>query len=271
MSTKNNASNEHKDACLKHSDPIPILTNAPFRRRSASISSSSSGSASSPSEIPTPLSGSGNSHRISIPSPGSSPILSYFLAQSPTKPTSAATYPFKHKFGAAPVFEGICFLVLLILNSSQLFTLIGVVEPEQEQEVPVAAHARRASTVVAGRFAQPLNTPLPDTHHERGTGLLRRLSLSSAAFVKVISIPILLFGRTATDHYTQPQNDNQHAPMPPSPPPNTAVSPTPKNLPLPRDTKPRRSATLNVDGGKPRRAPSPMGERILKGHFDSFH
>jgi hypothetical protein len=28
---------------------------------------------------------------------------------------------------------------------------------------------------------------------------------------------------------------------------------------------------VSIDNGRPRRAPSPMGERILKGHFDGFN
>jgi hypothetical protein len=78
---------------------------------------------------------------------------------------------------------------------------------------------------------------------ERGTALLRRLSLSSGSFAK-------------------PQNEG---PVPP----NSAVSPT-STRPFRMDTKPRRSATVN-EGARPRRAPSPMGERILKGHFDGFN
>ncbi|KAJ7442474.1 hypothetical protein FB451DRAFT_1440229 [Mycena latifolia] len=67
------------------------------------------------------------------------------------------------QFGPAPVFEE---------------------EENDTKEIPAVSHARRASTAVAGRFAaQPQQTPvLPDAHNERGQGLLRRLSLSSAAF-----------------------------------------------------------------------------------------
>jgi hypothetical protein len=57
-------------------------------------------------------------------------------------------------------------------------------DEETDKEIPVAAHARRASVTVANRFSQP-QTMLPDSHQERGTSLLRRLSLSSAAFTKV--------------------------------------------------------------------------------------
>ncbi|KAF9466594.1 hypothetical protein BDZ94DRAFT_1251310 [Collybia nuda] len=218
--SSNNFNREHKP-----SDPIAINTSA-RRGRSASVSSGSSSATSSP-ELQTPASTS-SSQRISIPSPGSSPILSYFLAQSPTNKTPAsATFPFNRKFGPPPVFE-------------------------EEEEVPAALHARRASTVVAGRFTQPLTAPLPESQSDRGTGLLRRLSLSNGAFAK----PHL-------DRIARPTS-------PPSPPPNSAVSPTLKNAPFSRESKPRRSATIN-EGVRPRRAPSPMGERILKGHFDGFN
>jgi len=139
--------------------------------------------------------------------------LSYFLAQSPTK--TPGTFPFR-KFGpaTAAVFE----------------------EDEPDaKEIPAASHARRASTAVAGRFAaQPQNTPLPDAHNERGQGLLRRLSLSSNAFM------------SPTDGKRSPPNA----------PPNTAVSPThTSQLPFGRDSKPRRSATLSATDG---RTPCPV-------------
>jgi len=175
------------------------------------------------SELPTPLSG--LSPRITIPSPGSSPILSYFLAQSPTK---SQTLPFRSKFGTtAPVFEG---------------------DESTQQAIPPAAHhARRASVTVAERFNQSNNAPaLPESHVERGAGLLRRLSLSTGAPA---------YGKSSYS--------------PPEVPPNTAVSPTAQNLPFPRDAKHRRATTNS--GVPPRRAPSPMGERILKGHFDGFN
>lgn len=126
-------------------------------------------------------------------------------------------------------------------------------EDEMDKKIPVAVHARRASTAVAGRFGPGQTMPnLPSSHHERGTGLLRRLSLSN----------------------TMPRPTPDGTASLPSPPPNTAVSPTVNKGPpsaLPTTKKPKRSATLSPDAGKPRRAPSPMGERILKGHFDGFN
>ncbi|KAF8223859.1 hypothetical protein L208DRAFT_1425949 [Tricholoma matsutake] len=213
------SSNSSRDQ-VKHSDPIAINTTS-RRGRSFSLSSCSSlSSESSASEAHTPSPTSLNSQRITVPSPSGSPILSYFLGQSPTKNPGTSTFPFNRKFGPSPVLE-------------------------EEQEIPAATHARRASAVVAGRFAQSQTQPLPDPHVERGTAFLRRLSLSSGPFAKPLN--------EGTD-----------------PPPNSAVSPVSTSKLSLRDTKPRRSATVN-EGGKPRRAPSPMGERILKGHFDGFN
>jgi hypothetical protein len=212
---------------VKHSSPISINPSS-FRRRSTSISSSSSGSGSSPDTPgPTPTSIPSNFQPITIPSPSSSPILSYFLAQSPTKTQASATgtFPFKRKFGSSPVFE-----------------------EEPESEVPVAAHTRRTSAVVPGRFLQ--NPPVSESQHERGKNLLRRLSLGGA-----LNKPI-------------PSNNTQSSPVCIAPP-NSAVIP-PDGIPSPRG-KHGRSATISSDGRKPHRAPSPMGERILKGHFDGFN
>lgn len=69
-------------------------------------------------------------------------------------------------------------------------------------------------------------------------------------------------------------------PRPATPPntavPNTAVDSSNGSQKMPnvnaQGARMRRSATVNVDGGgRTRRAPSPMGERILKGHFDGFN
>ncbi|PFH53144.1 hypothetical protein AMATHDRAFT_45766 [Amanita thiersii Skay4041] len=222
-----NSNNNYNPDKIHHSDPIPIVSRL-GRGRSLSVSSTSSGS-SSAYEIPTPVSTSATSQRISIPSPTGSPILSYFLAQSPTKASVNATFPFKRGFAPPPVPE----------------------DEEVEKEIPVAAHMRRASVNVAGRFGQSqANTAIPDAQLERGSGFLRRLSLSTTTF-------------------TKPQNENRSPTMPPSPPPNSAV--TLENRGVPFSVAKQRRATLNGEGTRPRRAPSPMGERMLKGHFDGFN
>ena len=51
--------------------------------------------------------------------------------------------------------------------------------------------------------------------------------------------------------------------------PITPSSATTRVPPTTQMRKTRRSNT--VSESKPRRAPSPMGERILKGHFDGFN
>ncbi|KAF7968963.1 hypothetical protein HWV62_22121 [Athelia sp. TMB] len=217
---------------VEHSQPIPIGS-AHSRRRSASISSStSSGSPTSPIEPQTPL-GNTTPPRM-FPanlSPSKSPILSYFMSQPPAKSNTFPSFSNRGRFGGPPVFE----------------------EDEEDVETPIAAHARRAST--AGTFGPSQGRPINDAQHERGTALLRRLSLGGA------------FARP-------PINTSEQRRMP-SPPPNSAVTPPASNkVPgmSPKGTRTRRSATLNVDDrGHPRRAPSPMGERILKGHFDGFN
>jgi len=102
---------------------------------------------------------------------------------------------------------------------------------------------RRMSTTgwVPPKMAQPGD--------ERSTGLLRRLSLGAA------------FGRPAPPTFT--------GGVQPSIP---ALSPPPATAPLLKEPIPRtrRSATLAVPGESKPRAPSPMGERMLKGHFDGF-
>jgi len=222
------SSQSKNNGSMKQSDPIPINTAFRHERsRSLSLSTSSSGSSTSPSsEAQTPPSPTFG--RVSIPSPGSSPILSYFLSQSsPKTPSAGLTFPLTRKFGQSPVFE----------------------EEGAENEVLATTHMRRASAA-ANRYHNP-PTALPEQLHERGAGLMRRLSLSTSTFNKsVVESP------TTT--------------LPPSPPPNSAVSSTPKTAPFSRQSKAKRSATVS-ETPRHRRAPSPMGERILKGHFDGFN
>ncbi|KAI0749688.1 hypothetical protein C8Q80DRAFT_1269525 [Daedaleopsis nitida] len=192
------SSNEKK---VHHSLPIPIER----RRRSDSGSDSSSDSSVSPaSPLPTPTSG--TLPRIAPISPSTSPILSYFLSQSP-KSSPSATFPFRRGMSGA------------------LFEDEDVFEPEKPQE--------------------------------RAAGLLRRLSLG---------------GNMA------------RPPVPVLKPINTAVaaqghavrSTTPPGMkagmdPATPTRKARRANTIAPGTTRPPRAPSPMGERILKGHFDGFN
>ncbi|KZV94726.1 hypothetical protein EXIGLDRAFT_748502 [Exidia glandulosa HHB12029] len=101
--------------------------------------------------------------------------------------------------------------------------------------LPASAHARRVSTSWTTP-KPPMTTPAAD---ERGASLLRRLSLGSAFAAR---------------------------PGPPAPMPSAPA--TTKTMGSER--RPRRSTTVAAVKQHAPRAPSPMGERILKGHFDGF-
>ncbi|KDQ57022.1 hypothetical protein JAAARDRAFT_194206 [Jaapia argillacea MUCL 33604] len=228
---------------VKRTAPIPISVSRHSRHRSSSGSDSStdeSSSSNSPNSSPlrTPLSL--NPSNITTVSPTSSPILSYFMSQSPTKSPGAAavTFPFRRGFngGAPPVIEDD--------------------DEAQDNRNHHSAHARRASTAYAGRFNQPPTGTLPEAHQERGSGLLRRLSLGSALRPPIPQPPTLAIN---TKRPTTPPS----TPMVPSNTPATPLAPRAR-------TRKVRAATLGP-GAPPRRAPSPMGERILKGHFDGFN
>ncbi|KAG1738365.1 uncharacterized protein EDB91DRAFT_456040 [Suillus paluster] len=217
-----NQDNVEKDDSVKHSQPIPMVTHH-WRHRSTSVSSDASTfPGGSPPQLQTPLSA--NSPRVPVASPSSSPILS-FLSQSPTsKSPSSHSY---RGFGGQPSFD-----------------------EDTPEELPATIHARRSGT--SGLFAPA--PPVPDGHHDRGAGLLRRLSLGSAL--------------------AKPPNVNDlrsRSPSSPTVPPNSAISPTMSTLPVFAVRRAKRSATVSIDPGRQRRAPSPMGERILKGHFDGFN
>lgn len=154
----------------------------------------------------------------------------------------------------------------LIVNKTDPSPLADELAETERVEPPVAAHARRASINAAHRFSGQNPAVVPESLQERGSGLLRRLSLSSAGFAKVSSYQLrwLLY---VTDLFLKPL---ERTGSPPRPPPNSAVGPGPREG-LPYTTKPRRSATVSTEAPKTRRAPSPMGERILKGHFDGFN
>jgi hypothetical protein len=116
---------------------------------------------------------------------------------------------------------------------------------EAEERPPPAHHGRRAST--AGQFHRQV--PVPELHHERGVNVLRRLSLGS--------------------HLGKPPGYDIPQPGIPRSPPHSVPSPPIMNTMQPT-RKARRSATV-TEPPRRRRAPSPMGERILKGHFDGFN
>ena len=261
MSSNSNNNDIQTSESVHHSDPIPIASRF-GRGRSASVSSASSGS-SSAFDIPTPMSSSANLQNPSIPSPTGSPILSYFLGQSPTKMHPSTTFPFKRSFAPPTVLEGVYMRHILIYNA-----LILQEDEEIDKALPVVAHMRRASMNVAGRFsqAQP-NGPIPESQKDRGAGFLRRLSLGGSSFAKVCNIVTWSFGLSDN---TQLQIDTTSPTSTPSPPPNTASSPSAKYPTLSTPSKHRRSTTAG-ESVRTRRAPSPMGERILKGHFDGFN
>lgn len=218
---------------VHHSQPIPIDTHRHARTRSGSVSDDSSSSSDS---LASPTSTSPlSSYPITNPkviTPSTSPILSYFFAgQSPKSP--AATFPFRRNFGA-PVFEDD--------------------EPEAE---PVGRHARRASTAWPGneRPQQPPPVSGSGIQQDRAAGLLRRLSLGGS------------LGRPPVPNMKQASGANGAAAMSAAPertrtPPNFSTAETPRRS--------RRANTLNP-GSRPQRAPSPMGERMLSGHFDGFN
>ncbi|KZT67467.1 hypothetical protein DAEQUDRAFT_729117 [Daedalea quercina L-15889] len=215
--------------------PIPIDVH---RRRATSDSDSSDGSSCSPTTpysngaaFPTPATG--YPPRVAPISPSTSPILSYFLGQtSPKAPTNSL--PFRRNFGAPAIDE------------------------DDEALMPPTKHARRSSSAWAGseRFVQPPTPTAAPVQHERATGMLRRLSLGGAmARPQIPQFKNAPAGEGIRRSGTPPT-------LPPTPTPAT-VNGTPR--------KARRSNTMAAGTQRPKRAPSPMGERILTGHFDSFH
>ncbi|KAI0077052.1 hypothetical protein K474DRAFT_1707620 [Panus rudis PR-1116 ss-1] len=255
--TLNKSADDNATPRVEHSQPIPIASHGHIRRRSGSISedsnsppseSSSESSLNSPKSPSSPLSPI-SGPRIAPLSPSTSPILSYFMGQPSKSPS--ATFPLRRNFGP-------------------------VIEDDDSDDTPVTApatvahhaHARRASMASAWPTAadrivsSPPQSAVPvgDNQQGRAAGLLRRLSLGAA-----LKPP-----------FPQPATRTRGS----SPPPNTpATSPeVNRSIPPPMPTsvpagarKTRRSNTLAPGTPRPPRAPSPMGERILKGHFDGFN
>ncbi|CDO75186.1 hypothetical protein BN946_scf184866.g27 [Trametes cinnabarina] len=225
------SSNENN---VPHSLPIPI---GGSRRRSGSVSegsSSDSGSTSPASPLQTPASG--PLPRIAPITPSTSPILSYFLSQSPKSPPSA-TFPFRRGM-APPVYED---------------------DEMYEAEKPAPRHGRSVSTAwpTTDRFpVSPTAAMSVPGQQDRASGLLRRLSL----------------GGNMTRPQLPPQkpvnNGTREAPRSTTPP---GMSSNPAGALSTPTRKARRANTMAPGTARPPRAPSPMGERILKGHFDGFN
>jgi hypothetical protein len=267
---------------FKHAAPIPILS-SPHRRR-PSISSSD-GSPTSPPSVQTP-----NSPYPTSPAPSSptSPsFLSYFMS---TSPKTSSSFPYRRPpgFGAPPVFEGRSQSHPAVIERPT-DDLDRPIADEDGQEVEVrntSHHQRRATTGWAGTGRTPSSQrpavppPVIEEQHARGAGVLRRLSLggglnSVRTFDPNHGLSHLINIFLPQAFFQQGTANRPSSPPPPATPPPTAVTPsatsdfaTNQNIPDVR-TRVRRSATLSAP---PRnRAPSPMGERILKGHFDSFN
>jgi len=218
---------------FNHAAPIPILAS----RRSSTASSD--GSPTTPPDLQTSSSYPSN---LVPSSPTTSPIFPYFMS---TSPKTSASLPYRRLpgFGAPPVFEDD--------------------DGGQEIEVPGTNHQRRATTSWCNsRVASQRPAPAPpviEAQQARGAGVLRRLSLGGG------------FGPFLQTNMNRPPSP----PEPATPPPSAVTPVTPgfsADLATPQPRRVRRAATLSVPASNARRrAPSPMGERILKGHFDGFN
>ncbi|KAI0950785.1 hypothetical protein AcW1_007999 [Taiwanofungus camphoratus] len=219
------------------SQPIPIEGHRHSRRRSESVSESSSSESSASPTSPFLAPMSGYPPKIAPLSPSSSPILNYFLGQSSPTKSPASTFPFRRPFGA-PVIED---------------------DEAPGDEKPVTRHARRASAAWAGseRPAHP-PIPVPSDQQDRAAGLFRRLSLGGALTRPQPPMLKPVSGAIGANAAAQVKRSGT--------PPNMSAIPSAET---PR--RQRRSNTVATDASRPPRAPSPMGERILKGHFDGFN
>ncbi|KIY62403.1 hypothetical protein CYLTODRAFT_178039 [Cylindrobasidium torrendii FP15055 ss-10] len=207
--------------------------------------------ASQPIPINTTRVGRGRSFSVSSASSGStsSPEI-----QTPVSSASNSVRIGPHSPGTSPIFNYFFNQQTPTKTASQAsypFKKMGPPPVFEEKETTFAAHhhARRASASFAGRYVgQPQASTSPEANYDGGAGLLRRLSIGNP-----------FAGRPRS---------------PPDAPPNSAVSPaSPSQMPDfdRRARSKNRRQTISSDLGNRRRAPSPMGERILKGHFDGFN
>ena len=157
--------------------PIPISTRRGRADSLSDASSSSEESASPASPLHSPLSG--LPPRIAASSPGSAPILSYFLSQSPKSPS---TFPFRRGFGTA-VFDG---KRLTPGSRARAPALIASCIDDSEPDTTLPRHARSASISTSwgaapDRVSPPAPAPALPIQEDRAAGLLRRLSLGGTA------------------------------------------------------------------------------------------
>ena len=239
-----------------HSKPISINTTAGHhhRHRSASVSSDSSdGSPSDP--IRTPLTTNPPKVTTVSPSSSTSPFFSYIMGQQP----AAKTFPFRRSTvdsisGTGPVFDD----GRLSIRIFKYPHVDAQIDDPQEPAPLHKVHRRATTSWTATGPNQPMN-PLAGDRQERASGLLRRLSLSTS-FSKVHTVILKTLTSPSDALRYQPPGFGGND-QPPAVPPNTAFPNSPTNSSTP-GSPPRKPA---------RRAPSPMGERILKGHFDGFN
>ena len=156
MSTES-ISNSRTD--VKHSNPIPIGGNAPNRRRAPSFSSSE-GSPTSPQSLQTPLSPS--PPRVAT-SPSASPILSYFMSASPTKPNP--TFPFRRPFGAPPVLEGLhqCHLAVIKRILTFIYFSPQMTKASTQTHSPHSTGAAHLQTGLPAPLASPSRLRRPSS------------------------------------------------------------------------------------------------------------
>ncbi|KDQ14953.1 hypothetical protein BOTBODRAFT_333925 [Botryobasidium botryosum FD-172 SS1] len=177
-------------------------------------------------------------HRPSDSPPIATSPLSYFL-NNPTSPMKPTFSSFSSQMNSALVDED-----------------AEIREFGEPALPPSPNHGRRASSgwSIAPKFGA---TPAD----ERGHGVIRRLSLGAFA------------SKPSPSSFNQP---------PPSAPPNIPRGRSPptmglglqgvaeQEIPAIRQPMPRKRRSTMEPGQDKKRSVSPMGERMLKGHFDGF-
>ncbi|CAE6439821.1 unnamed protein product [Rhizoctonia solani] len=202
------------------------------------------------SSVPQPIPG---RHRsASLYSLSSLPALSHSPSISPHSPTLPQLSPSLTGKSLTQIFSGPQSPLKSFKSEGPGFASMkpGVVEEDEDEHAhddfhgefpasPPRSHTRHTSIGSWGRPGEP----------DRGQGILRRLSLGSA-----------FASRPAVVNSSPPQI---HQP-----------TPAPRDSPVLRKPSPLRgngnSLGLQVQDPVKQRGISPMGERMLKGHFDGF-